>query len=78
MKIKKPRICLIDNEIDVRKGWEESLKPQAIVDSFKNHLDLLEKINSKKIDLSKFQCIIFGRYFEDLTLDILDINIPFS
>ena len=76
MKIKKPKICLVDNELDVRKGWEESLKPQAIVDSFKNHIDLLEKINSKKVDISSYQCIIFGRYYDDFKLDILDINIP--
>ncbi len=72
----KPRVCVIDEDERVRQGWELSLKQDADLFYYRDHLELFKKSASDSELISSFQCIIISRYFSHLKLDIVNSPIP--
>lgn len=71
----KPVVCVIDEDPLVKKGWEISLGPDAQLYYFSSHHELLEVAESDKQLIPSFSCIIFGRYFKTLNMDIVTSSV---
>lgn len=72
----RPIVCVIDEDSYVHEGWEASLKTDAELQYYKDHLELFKKASSNKGLLASFSCIIIGRHFSHLNLDIVNSPIP--
>ncbi len=72
----KPKVCVIDEDDRVKQGWELSLKQDAQLFYYRDHLELLKRSASDSELISSFQCIIVSRYFSHLKLDVVNSAIP--
>lgn len=72
----KPYVCLLDEDPDVRQGWEQSLASDAQLFYFQDHLELLNEAARQKSLIPSFTCIIVGRYFRHINLDVVTSNVP--
>ena len=74
----KPKICLVDVDLQVKKCWELSLNTEAELHYFDHPRKLVQEARKKSEYLSSFECLIIGRYINDArgTLDILNSDYP--
>ena len=72
----KPLVCLLDEDPDVRHGWETSLNPDAQLFYFQDHLELFNEAASQRDLIPSFTCIILGRYFRHINLDMVASHVP--
>lgn len=72
----KPIICLIDEDENVRLGWSRALSQDASLVYYQDHLELLNHATRDKGLVTSFSCIIMGRYFKHLNLDIVTSEVP--
>lgn len=72
----KPLICLLDEDPDVRFGWETSLGVDAQLYYFQDHLELFNAAAGQKELIPSFSCVIMGRYFRHINLDVVTSNVP--
>ena len=73
---RKPLVCLIDQDPLVRDGWMMTLKGDADIDYFPDHLCLLNKASVSTAPLEHYSCIIMGRYYSHLHLDVVQSLVP--
>ena len=71
----KPVICLVDEDENVHKGWENSLVGDARVEYYSNHLELLNAASRNKNLMPMFSCIILGRYFKEINVDTVSSTV---
>ena len=69
-------VCLIDEDPFVKEGWSRSLKNDAVLHYFNDHLGVLKKAALEQNLISSYSCIIISRYFQSLNLDIVKSAIP--
>ncbi len=67
----KPNVCLVDEDENVRLGWAKALGSDANLVYFQDHLELSNAIAQDKNLLGSLSCIIMGRYFHHLNLDVV-------
>lgn len=67
----KPLICVIDEDPFVKEGWIRSLKNDAILHFYRDHLELLSRAASEKGLLASYRCLIIGRYYQHINVDIV-------
>jgi len=72
----KPIVCLIDEDENVQTGWKRTLESDAKLVYFPDHLELLNQAARQEDLLSSFACIVLGRYFRHIKLDIVRSNVP--
>ena len=72
----KPVVCLIDEDENVRLGWSKALGQEATLVYFQDHLELLNHAARDKSMVSGFSCIIIGRFFKQLNLDVVMSEAP--
>jgi hypothetical protein len=72
----KPIVCLIDEDENVRIGWKRTLEGDAKLVYFQDHLELLNQAARQEDLLVSFACVILGRYFRHIKLDIVRSNVP--
>ena len=72
----KPLVCLIDQDPVVKEGWLISLKDDAELHYFKDHLGLFKKASVSHNLLETYSCVIMCRHFSHLDLDIVNSPIP--
>ncbi len=72
----KPIICLLDENPDVKQGWENTLGQDAQLYYFQDHLSLFNEVAKNKGLISSFTCIVMGRYFRHINLDVVTSNVP--
>jgi hypothetical protein len=72
----KPIVCLIDENEDVYKGWEQSLQHEAEVLCYSDHLSLFRHATYDKGLLASFSCIITARFFKKLNFDMVNSTVP--
>lgn len=71
----KQLVCIIDEDPQVQKGWSLSLGNDADSYCYNNHLELFNAASSNKDLIPSFSCIIVGRYFKSINLDIVSSNV---
>ena len=71
----KPIVCLIDEDENVKLGWQKALANDAKLLYFQDHLELFNQLTRDSELISSFNCIIIGRYFKHLNLDVLNSNV---
>ncbi len=72
----RPRVCVVDENPLVKVGWERSLGHHAELVFYRDHRALLEDAVKDPTFLPSFQCIIVGRMYPHLNLDIVSCEIP--
>ena len=74
----KPKICLVDADIQVKKCWELSLNTEAELHYYDHPRKIVQEARKGSDFLSSFECLIIGRYVNDPrgTLDILNSDYP--
>jgi hypothetical protein len=72
----KPTVCLIDEDDNVRIGWTKTLGSDANLLYFQDHLELLNQAAREPGLIQSLACIIAGRYFHHIKLDIVKSNVP--
>lgn len=73
---KKPIVCVIDDDPNVRLGWRQSLGQDATLIDFRNHKDFLKASEKDPSLISSLQCVIVGRYFKEIDFDMVSSDIP--
>ena len=71
----KPYVCLLDENPDVRHGWETTLGHDAQLFYYQDHLELLNEAAHNKDLIPSFSCVIIGRYFRHINLDMVTSNV---
>lgn len=71
----KPYVCLLDENPDVQQGWEATLGHDAQLFYFQDHLELLNEATRDKELIPSFTCIIMGRYFRHINMDVVTSNV---
>ena len=71
----KPTVCLIDEDENVKIGWTKTLSPDANLVHFQDHLELFNHAARNEDLVNSFSCIIVGRYFKHLNLDVVSSSI---
>ncbi len=72
----KPIACLIDEDENVKIGWSKTLGNDANLIYFQDHLELFNQATRDETLISSFSCIIIGRYFRHINLDIVNSSVP--
>ncbi len=72
----KPRVCIVDENLLVKVGWERSLGHHAELFFYRDHRPLLEDAERDETLIPSFQCIILGRMYPHIGLDIVHSDIP--
>lgn len=72
----KPLVCLIDEDSFVKEGWARTLKNDATLHYFRDHLGVFKKAAVERNLISSYSCIIMSRFFQHLNLDITNSAIP--
>ncbi len=72
----KPIVCLIDEDEEVHRGWTRSLQDEAEVYCYPDHYGLFRQASTDKSLMASFSCIIVGRKFSKLNLDMAHSHIP--
>ena len=72
----KPSVCVIDEDPFVKEGWLRSLKSDAELHYFSDHLGVFKKAATDRKLISSFSCIVMGRHFNHLDLDIVGSAVP--
>lgn len=71
--VKKPKVCVIDENSNVKLGWEQSLGSQASLFFFRDHLEFFDRLSRDPNFSLDFQCIIIGKIYPHLNnFDILE------
>ena len=71
----KPIVCLIDEDENVLLGWSKALGNDATLMYFQDHLELFNQATREEGLINTFSCIIIGRYFKHINLDIVTSNV---
>jgi hypothetical protein len=71
----KPYVCLLDENPDVRQGWESTLSHDAQLFYYQDHLELLNDAARQRELIPSFTCIIMGRYFRHINLDVVTSHV---
>ena len=71
----KPIVCLIDEDEHVKIGWEKSLAHDATLLYFQDHLELFNQATRDENLIKSVSCIIIGRYFRFINLDIVKSSV---
>lgn len=69
-------ICVVDDNPLVQVGWERSLNNYAKLFYYKDPRSLMEAAEAETKLIPSFKCIILGRMFPHLYLDIVSTDIP--
>ncbi|MBI2602763.1 MAG: hypothetical protein HYW48_06895 [Deltaproteobacteria bacterium] len=72
----KPRVCVIDENPLVKTGWERSLGRPVDLYFFQDHYKLFAQAEKDSRLIPSFQCIILGRMFPHVGLDIVSCDVP--
>ncbi|MBP6217680.1 MAG: hypothetical protein KA436_03730 [Oligoflexales bacterium] len=72
----KPKVCVIDENPSVKFGWEKSLSDQAQLDFYQDHRDLVLKAEKDPSLIPSYACIIVGRLYPHIGLDIVQSTVP--
>src|SRR4051812_28794109 len=73
----KPRVCLIDEDAQVRQGWEAALEGETELYIFANHEELFARDKDELAALlASLDCVIIGRYFRGNSIDVFLSDIP--
>lgn len=72
----KPIVCLIDEDDKVKRGWEQALGVDALLQYYPDHLELFNHSAREKDLIKNFSCVIIGRHFKQLNLDVVSSNVP--
>ena len=64
--VKKPRVCVVDENVGVKAGWEQSLGHQATLHFFRDYEQLLEHAKADASFLPALQCVILGKLYPHL------------
>jgi hypothetical protein len=72
---KKPCVCVIDEDPHVGKGWKYSLGNDATLYYFPDHLALFEKAKEDAMLIPSLNCVIMGRYFKAIGLDVANSDV---
>lgn len=73
---RKASVCLLDEDTNVGRGWLQALGSDVKFYHFHDHLELIEQANLDKDFIPSFSCIIMGRYFKRLDLDVISSSVP--
>jgi hypothetical protein len=76
--MEKPKVCVIDENVSVKTGWEKSLSHHASLDFFRDHTELMTLVDKDKGLIPSYSCIIMGRLYPHINLDIVNCSIPES
>lgn len=71
----KPLVCLIDEDETVKKGWANALEGDATLCYYPDHFELLTQAAQDKELIASFSCIIIGRYFKHVNVDIVTSDV---
>ena len=71
----KPVICLIDEDENVKTGWSRALGNEARLIYFQDHLELFNQATRDSGLIQSFSCIIVGRYFKHINLDLVSSSV---
>ncbi len=74
--MEKPKVCVIDENTSVKVGWERSLGHHAHLDYFRDHTELLPLAEKDKALIPSYACIIMGRLYPHMNLDIVNCSVP--
>lgn len=74
--MEKPKVCVIDENPVVKTGWEKSLVSHAHLDFFRDHRDLFLLAEKDKTLIPSYSCIIIGRLYPHMNLDIVNSDVP--
>ncbi|MCB9229786.1 MAG: hypothetical protein H6618_09260 [Deltaproteobacteria bacterium] len=75
----RPLICLIDQDPAVRNGWLASLRDDADLHYFRDHLGLLRQQRAMSAGGAvTYSCVIMCRYYSHLSLDIVKSPVPLA
>ncbi len=72
----KPRVCVIDENLLVKVGWERSLGHHADLFFYRDHRPLLEEAAKDPTLIPSFHCIIVGRIYPHINVDIVNSEVP--
>lgn len=72
----KPLVCLIDEDPFVKEGWSRSLKNDATLHYFRDHLGVFKRAAMERNLIPSYSCIIMSRFYQHLNLDIINSAIP--
>lgn len=74
----KPKVCLIDEDPQVKTGWERALSTEAELNYYQDYRTLFEEVKSKPDLISSFDCVIISRFLAQGTLDVFESNVTES
>ena len=66
----KPKVCIVDDDCQVKVGWEASLGRDAVVCYYQDFGSLMKAVDRDRQLPSSFECLITGRYFKHSGLDV--------
>lgn len=71
MKI-KPRVCVVDEDENLRLSWQNTLSRDVDYLSFENFPQLLEYAKNNPQYLASIDCLICGRFFQGDSFDVFE------
>jgi hypothetical protein len=74
--MEKPKVCVVDENPVVKIGWEKSLLGHATLCYFRDHRELFALAEQDDTLVKSFTCIILGRLYPHLGLDIVNSDVP--
>jgi hypothetical protein len=72
----KPIVCLLDEDKEVQLGWQQALGIDADLYAYSDHHQLLAAAAEQRDLVPSFSCIIVGRYFKGINVDVVASNVP--
>jgi hypothetical protein len=72
----KPRVCVVDENPLVEVGWKRSLGGQAQLFYYRDPLQLLKASEEEPKLLESFQCVVMGRMYPHIEMDLITTDIP--
>ena len=72
----KPRVCVIDENLLVKVGWERSLSHHADLFFYRDHRGLFEEAEKDPSLVPSFQVIIVGRIYPHISMDVVGSEVP--
>jgi hypothetical protein len=72
----KPVVCVIDEDERVSIGWRKSIGLDGKLIYFHDYLEFFNTCQIDKEFASSLSCIIIGRHFKSLSVDVVDSQIP--
>ncbi len=72
----KPRVCLVDEDPQVKLGWQRSLGIEADLVCYSSKDEVYKALKNDIKLFSTFDCAILCRFLDDSKTDLFDSDIP--